>query len=83
LAAQKWNRQIIVSTHSPVLVSQFEPDDILSVEMDPQRRTILRKITSIPEIRDLLEHYAVGALYMAEEVARQSSTNELAPAGSP
>ena len=29
-AAQAWNKQILVATHSPVLISQFEPNHILS-----------------------------------------------------
>ena len=29
VAAEQWNKQVFVATHSPVLISQFEPRDVL------------------------------------------------------
>ena len=72
LAATKWNKQIFVATHSPVLISQFEPEDIVAVEIDKNGGTILNRVSEIEGIRDLLRNYAVGSLYMAEMVASQS-----------
>jgi len=71
-AASEWNKQIIVATHSPVLISQFEPDDLLAVEIDADEgKTTVRRASEIAEIADLLEQFAPGAIYMAQEIAPQ------------
>lgn len=72
LAAVKWNKQIFIATHSPVLISQFEPEDIVAVEIDQSNQTILKRVSEIAGIGDLLQNYAVGSLYMAELIAAQS-----------
>lgn len=72
LAATKWSKQIFIATHSPVLLSQFEPEDIIAVEIDQSNRTILKRVSEIAGIGDLLQNYAVGSLYMAELIAAQS-----------
>ena len=70
LAAEQWNKQIFLATHSPVLISQFEPRDILVAGVEDGRARFDR-LSEISEIRDLLEDYAAGSLYMSEAVARQ------------
>jgi predicted ATPase len=70
LAAEEWNKQIFLATHSPVLVSQFSPEHILSMEVQ-DGQTRLRRLSEMDEIKDLLEQYAVGSLYMAGVVAAQ------------
>ena len=71
LAATNWNKQILVATHSPVLISQFEPSDILAAVMD-EGKTSLKRVSDIAEIHDLLDEYSVGSLYMSEALAGQS-----------
>ncbi len=72
-AAEEWNRQVFIATHSPVLISQFEPEDILTVELDDETgRTLMKRVTEMNDISDLLDEYAVGSLYMAELIAAQS-----------
>ena len=71
-AADRWNKQILLATHSPVLISQFSPDQILSVETT-DGRTRLKFLSDIPEIQDLLERYAAGSLYMSEVIASQNA----------
>jgi predicted ATPase len=71
-AADRWNKQILLATHSPVLISQFNPDQILSVETT-EGRARLTLLSEIPEIQDLLEHYAAGSLYMSEVIASQNA----------
>jgi predicted ATPase len=34
LATKEWNKQVFIATHSPVLISQFEPTNILAAELD-------------------------------------------------
>jgi len=70
LAAAEWNKQVFIATHSPVLISQFDPDDILATEIE-EGRTVVRRLSEIEEIRDLLEQYAAGSLYMAQAIAGQ------------
>ena len=70
VAAERWNKQIFLATHSPVLISQFEPRDILVAGIEDGRARFDR-LHEIEEIRDLLEDYAAGSLYMSEAVAPQ------------
>lgn len=72
LAIEKWNKQVFIATHSPVLISQFEPENILAAEVDEMGRTVMTRVSEIEDIQDLLEEYATGSLYMAEMIAPQS-----------
>jgi len=74
LATEKWNKQVFIATHSPVLISQFEPENILTAELDKEGKTVLKRISEIEGIQDLLEEYATGSLYMAEMIAPQSKS---------
>jgi predicted ATPase len=74
-AAADFNRQVFISTHSPVLMSQFAVDSCLIFESGPERETRIEPLSKRAGIRDLLDQYALGSLYMAEELARQSSSN--------
>ena len=76
-AAGSWNRQVFLATHSPVLISQFEPRDILVAGVEGGRARFDR-LSEMEEVRDLLDVYPPGALYMSETVAPQGPA---APAG--
>ena len=73
LATEKWNKQVFLATHSPVLISQFEPEDILVAGVDDGRARFDR-LSEIDEVRDLLEDYAPGSLYMSEAIGAQGPT---------
>jgi len=73
LATGKWNKQVFVATHSPVLVSQFDAENILAMELDEGRSRPMR-LSRMEEIKDLLEEYGAGSLYMSEMVASQSKS---------
>jgi predicted ATPase len=70
-AAERWNKQILIATHSPVLLSQFDTHQILATEV-ADGRTHLRRLSEMEEIKDLLDQYAAGSLYMAEVVGAQA-----------
>jgi predicted ATPase len=70
-ATEQWGKQVILATHSPVLISQFDPDQILTVEQEDGRTRITR-LSEVEEIKDLLQEYAAGSLYMSEMVGAQS-----------
>ena len=73
LATEEWNKQVFLATHSPVLISQFEPEDILVAGVDDGRARFDR-LSEIDEVRDLLEDYAPGSLYMSEAIGAQGPT---------
>ena len=75
LAAGQWNKQLFAATHSPVLISQFEPDQILATEVH-EGQTSLKRVSEIEGIKDLLADYAAGSLYMAEQIAAQSGPQD-------
>ena len=71
-ATTKWNRQVFIATHSPVLMSQFNVEETLVFEMDESRGTRVVRLVEKTEIQDLLASYAIGSLYMSEAVAPQN-----------
>jgi predicted ATPase len=72
LATEEWGRQVFIATHSPVLLSQFSAENIFAVGFDENRATVMQRVSEIENIKDLLEEYALGSLYMAEAIAPQS-----------
>ena len=72
LATKEWNKQIFIATHSPVLIGQFDLEDILTAELDESGQTVLTRVSEMDDIQDLLESYDTGSLYMAEAIAPQS-----------
>jgi len=73
-AANRWNKQILMATHSPVLISQFDPNQILSVETSDGCSRITR-LSEISNIQDLLGQYAAGSLFMSELIASQNGSS--------
>jgi predicted ATPase len=72
LAANAWNRQVYIATHSPVLMSQFPIEQTFVFEADQARGTRVVQMAQRDDLKDLLDHYALGSLYMSEAVAGQS-----------
>ena len=71
-AAQQWNKQVFLATHSPVLISQFDPQGILVASM-VEGCARFERLSEIHEFRDLLEEYAARSLYMSGTVAPQGA----------
>ena len=71
-AAHQWNKQVFLATHSPVLISQFDPQDTLVASTDAGRAQF-KRLSEIHEFRDLLEEYAAGSLFMSGTVAPQGA----------
>ena len=72
LATKEWNRQVFIATHSPVLIGQFEQENILATGLEDSGQTVLKRVSEMDDIQDLLESYDTGSLYMAEAIAPQS-----------
>lgn len=79
-ATEKWDRQVILATHSPVLMSQFEPNELLAVE-SKEGRTQITRLSEMDDIQDLLQDYAAGSLYMSGVIAPQSKPPEVPNVG--
>lgn len=75
-ASAGWQKQVMVATHSPVLMSQFPPEEVVLVEPGERGEAIFRRVSEVTEITDLLTEYALGSLYMAGAVGAQNSGNE-------
>lgn len=71
------HRRIFIATHSPVLLSQFEPEETVVALRDTDRSTILKRVSEFADLKDLLEDYALGSLYMAEQIGQQGDAAEL------
>lgn len=69
--SSKWRKQVLLATHSPVLLGQYGAENILVMEPS-DRGSVARRLSDVAEIRDLLEHYSPGTLYMSELVGAQS-----------
>ncbi len=74
-AGSTWSKQVLVATHSPVLISQFEPEEIIVAETDAGR-TRLHRVSEMEGIQDLLDEYAAGSLYMSETIGAQGPGSE-------
>ena len=70
VAAKQWKKQVFLATHSPVLISQFDPGDTLVAEIE-KGCAKFNRLSQMDEIKDLLEDYATGSLYMSEMLAPQ------------
>ena len=51
---QRWNRQVFLATHSPVLISQFQPSDVVVAGAGQDRSTTLRRVSEIRELQDVI-----------------------------
>ncbi len=71
-AVTGWQRQVFIATHSPVLISQFAPEEVLATRVAPDGRAVITRVSEMEEVGDLVAEYAIGSLYMAEMIAPQS-----------
>ncbi|MBA4030119.1 MAG: hypothetical protein C0478_04385 [Planctomyces sp.] len=69
-AASKWNRQVILATHSPTLLSEFKEEEILLMQSGENGVTATR-VSDIQEDRDLLDRYDLGSLYQMNIIGKQ------------
>lgn len=75
-AAGAWGKQILLATHSPVLLSQFDADQSLVVQSDAGG-TRLTRLSEVAGVQDLLDQYAAGSLYMANVIAPQGTPGQV------
>lgn len=56
-------RQVILTTHSPLLLNYTRPDEVRIVRRDPEEGTKVTPLTAVPDISKLLEEFGVGELW--------------------
>ena len=57
---KKSGKQIVIATHSPLLVDYVEPEDVIVVEKEPGRGTVARRIEDPGALREKLNELGVG-----------------------
>lgn len=70
-ATKNWGRQVLLATHSPVLLSQF-PEDSLYLMVPKDGQTTVQRLSDMEEPRELLRQYGAGYLYMSQLIGEQS-----------
>lgn len=56
-------RQIIVTTHSPLLLNYARPEEVRIVQRDRERGTQVTPMSAVPDVDKLLEEFAAGELW--------------------
>lgn len=56
-------RQVILTTHSPLLLNYTKPEEVRIVRRDPATGTHVTPLTAVPDIHELLAEFAVGELW--------------------
>ena len=51
-ATKEFHKQVIIATHSPVLMSQFEPEYLLAIELDESGQTVMKRVSEMADIQD-------------------------------
>jgi predicted ATPase len=77
IATQKWNKQVLMATQSPVLISQFKLEYIFTAEIDETGQCVMTRVSDNEDIIDLVDDYEMGLLYMSELIAPQSQRLEI------
>jgi predicted ATPase len=69
LKAASERTQVIVATHSPLLVDHLDPEDVLITEKK-DGATVLRRASDRADLRGWLEKFTLGELMATGELER-------------
>lgn len=72
--SQDYNKQIIVTTHSPVLLNYFNEDSIVFMWRKKDGRVMARKMFEAPEMRDHLNFMNPGEVWLNLEQCELEET---------
>jgi predicted ATPase len=56
-------RQVIMTTHSPLLLNYVKPEEVRIVRRDPEQGTSVTPMMAVPNLDKLLTEFAVGELW--------------------
>jgi len=77
-------RQIVMTTHSPLLLNYVKPEEVRIFRQLPQTGTEVTPLTKVPDIDRLLKEFAVGELWFLleeEALVKGASPHESAVSG--
>jgi predicted ATPase len=71
-------RQVILATHSPILLNYVKPEEVRLMRRDPERGTRIDPMTSVPYVSGLLRGFGVGEVWakLAEDGLLSPDTPE-------
>lgn len=58
-------RQVILATHSPLVINELQPHEVSVVTRDGDRGTIVTPIASTPKFAERSKVYQLGELWLA------------------
>ena len=78
--------QIIVATHSPLVLNELQPDEVTILTRDPKAGTRATRMDRTKHFQQRQQVYALGELWLSfadglEEAALVSNTTTNQPAG--
>jgi Fe-S cluster assembly ATPase SufC len=56
-------RQVIVTTHSPLLLNYTQPEEVRIVQRDRERGTVVTPMSDVPDVHELLDEFGTGELW--------------------
>jgi predicted ATPase len=56
-------RQVIITTHSPLLLNYARPEEVRIVRRDPETGTLVTPMSEVPDVHELLGEFAAGELW--------------------
>lgn len=56
-------RQVIITTHSPLLLNYARPEEVRIVRRDPESGTLVTPMSEVPDVHELLGEFAAGELW--------------------
>jgi predicted ATPase len=57
--------QVVMATHSPLVVNELKPEEVSVVTRTPETGTLVRRVSDIPDIDRLMSAFSVGELWLA------------------
>lgn len=56
-------RQVIITTHSPLLLNYTRPEEVRIVRRDPESGTLVTPMSEVPDVHELLNEFGTGELW--------------------
>jgi len=57
--------QVVMATHSPLVVNELDPDEVSVVTRKPDEGTKVKRIKDTPDFEERFKIYALGELWIA------------------
>ncbi len=57
--------QVLIATHSPLLVNELRPEEVSVVTRTNEAGTVVRRFSDVPDVTRMLETFSLGELWLA------------------